>query len=370
MKKKISVCLGVTFLLVTSIVVYPLNTTSKNESLNTAYPAIKVALAEVKEIHLPRTLHGVGELEADKQVYLAVETSGKVADITFESGQYVEQGQLLVKINDSVERAELTRLQAQWKNADNLYQRTNKLFTSKAVATSELDKALAERDMASAAIKQIEAQIAQKTIRASFSGVLGIRQVQLGQYLHAGDVIANLVDAKKLKLNFSLDEQTVPDLRVGQSVNIVVDAYPDQNFTAQINAIDPLIGRSRTVQLQATLDNPEGKLKAGMYASIQVMRQENPPALVIPETAVTYTAYGDTVFIAQGAAQDPSQPMTVKRISIDVGQRWNGLVEIKKGLVKGDRVVTSGQLKLHDDIPVVMVDEDTLNIAKLSITGA
>ncbi|WP_415843384.1 efflux RND transporter periplasmic adaptor subunit, partial [Xenorhabdus thuongxuanensis] len=275
-----------------------------------------------------------------------------------------------VQINDRVEQAELGRLQAQWRNTDKLYQRTNKLFTSKVVSTSELDKALAERDMALAAIRQTEALIAQKTIRAPFSGIIGIQQVQVGQYLHAGDAIASLVDAKKLKLNFSLDEQTSPNLSIGQSVNVLIDAYPNQNFPARINAIDPLVGKSRTVQLQAILDNPDGKLKAGMYANIQVVRQENTPVLTIPETAVTYTAYGNTVFIAQGTVQDPKQPMTVKRVSVDVGQSWNGLVEIQKGLAKGEIVVTSGQLKLHDGIPVVMVDEDTLSTAKPSTTSA
>ncbi|OKP03731.1 efflux RND transporter periplasmic adaptor subunit [Xenorhabdus thuongxuanensis] len=368
--KKISVSLGVALLLVISIFIYNLNSSAKNESGSIAYPPIKVALAEVKETHLPKILHGVGELEADKQVYLAAETSGRVTNITFKSGQYVEQGQLLVQINDRVEQAELGRLQAQWRNTDKLYQRTNKLFTSKVVSTSELDKALAERDMALAAIRQTEALIAQKTIRAPFSGIIGIQQVQVGQYLHAGDAIASLVDAKKLKLNFSLDEQTSPNLSIGQSVNVLIDAYPNQNFPARINAIDPLVGKSRTVQLQAILDNPDGKLKAGMYANIQVVRQENTPVLTIPETAVTYTAYGNTVFIAQGTVQDPKQPMTVKRVSVDVGQSWNGLVEIQKGLAKGEIVVTSGQLKLHDGIPVVMVDEDTLSTAKPSTTSA
>ncbi|WP_275384553.1 efflux RND transporter periplasmic adaptor subunit, partial [Xenorhabdus bovienii] len=128
------------------------------------YPPVKVALAEVKETNLPRTLYGVGELEADRQVHLASETSGRVISIEFQSGQYVQKDQLLVQINDSVEQAELVRLQAQWKNADRLYQRTSKLFTNKVAAAAELDNALAERDMALAAIRQTEALIAQKAI--------------------------------------------------------------------------------------------------------------------------------------------------------------------------------------------------------------
>ncbi|WP_425273898.1 efflux RND transporter periplasmic adaptor subunit [Xenorhabdus vietnamensis] len=378
MGKKIVVGLGIALLLVVGIFVYKLNSSAKNESGYMAYPPVKVALAKVKETHLPRILYGVGELEADRQIHLASETSGRVISIEFQSGQYVEKGQLLVQINDAVEQAELVRLQAQWKNADRLYQRTSKLFTNKVAAAAELDNALAERDMALAAIRQTEALIAQKAIRAPFSGVMGIRQVHVGQFIHAGDSIANLVDAKNLKLNFSLNEQTSPELHVGQTVNVLVDAYPNQNFPAKISAIDPLIGKSRTVQVQALLNNLDGKLKAGMYASIQVVRQDNIPVLTVPETAVTYTAYGDTVFVAQGTEQGAEkhektteqQPMTVKRVSIEAGQRWNSMVEIKKGLSEGELVVTSGQLKLNDGTQVVEVADDTLNTAKSSATGS
>ncbi|MBD2781089.1 RND efflux membrane fusion protein precursor [Xenorhabdus szentirmaii] len=370
--KKIVVSLGIALLLVVVIFIYRLNSSGNNESGYMAYPPTKVALAKVKEVSPPRTLYGVGELEADRQVRLASETSGRVTSIEFQSGQYVEKGQLLVQINDSVEQAELVRLQAQWKNADRLYQRTSKLFANKVAAAAELDNTLAERDMALASIRQTEALIAQKAIRAPFSGVMGIRQIHIGEFLHAGNAIANLVDAKNLKLNFSLDEQASPELHIGQTVNVQVDAYPNESFPAQISAIDPLIGKSRTVQVQARLNNLDGKLKAGMYANIQVVRPNTAQVLTVPETAVTYTAYGDTVFVAQRTEQqtEQQQPMTAKRVSVEVGQRWNGMIEIKKGLTEGELVVTSGQLKLNDGAQVVAVAEDTLNTAKPSATGS
>ncbi|WP_434223365.1 efflux RND transporter periplasmic adaptor subunit [Xenorhabdus bakwenae] len=378
MNKTIVVGLGIVLLALIGFFVYVQQGSDRNNSGNIDYPPVKVALAEVKKTTLVKALYGVGELEAERQVHLAAETSGRVVKIEFESGQYVEKGQLLVQINDAVEKADLARLKAQWRNTERLYQRTNKLFTSKVVSTSELDKALAERDMASAAIRQTEALIAQKNIRAPFSGVMGIRQIHEGQYLNAGDAIATLVDANNLKLNFSLNEQTSPELHVGQSVNLQVDAYPNQNFPATVNAIDPLIGNSRTVQVQARLNNAGGKLKAGMYANIQVMRQNNQPALVIPETAVTYTAYGDTVFVTQLTEQEEnqagkpvtSQGMTVKRVSVDVGQRWDGLVEIKKGLSQGEQVVTSGQMKLTDGTAVVAIAVDTLKAAESAATDS
>ncbi|CDG19234.1 conserved protein of unknown function [Xenorhabdus doucetiae] len=342
---------------------------STSDRQNQAYPPVMVALAEVKERHIPRILHGVGELEAARQVHVAAETGGRITHIAFASGQYVEKGQLLVHLNDAIEQAELVRLQAQWKNADKLYQRTRQLFSSHVVSAAQWDSVQAERDMARAAIRQTEALIAQKAIRAPFSGTIGIRQVHEGQYLQAGDPIANLVDAKHLRLNFSLDEQASPELKVGQQVNVRVDAYQDQTFPAKISAIDPLIAQSRMVQVQAILNNPDGKLKAGMYANIQVVHQDKAPSLILPETAVTYTAYGSTVFVVNPPSS-ANQVMTVKRVPVDVGQRWEGLVEIQKGVSRGDQVVTSGQLKLNDGTPVIASADDTLKITQLSTAEA
>ncbi len=260
------------------------------------------------------------------------------------------------------------RLQAQWKHADKLYQRNRQLFSSHVISAAQLDSVQAERDMAQAAIRQTEALISQKTIRAPFAGVMGIRQVHEGQYLQAGETIANLVDAQHLRLNFSLDEQSSPELKAGQQVNVMINAYPHQNFPAKISAIDPLIGQSRLMQVQSILNNLDGKLKAGMYASIQVVHQDKTPILTIPETAVTYTAYGSTVFVINPASS-VDQVSTVKKVSVEVGKRWEGLVEIRKGLSLGDQVVTSGQLKLNEGTAVIAAETDTLAITARSTAG-
>ncbi|PHM36745.1 RND efflux membrane fusion protein precursor [Xenorhabdus mauleonii] len=369
MRKKILIGLGTALLVaVIGLSIYNVNGSTPDKPEHSAYPPVKVALADVEEAHIPRILHGVGELEAAKQVHVASETGGIIKRIAFESGQHVEAGQLLVQLNDAVEQAELNRLQAQWKNADRLYHRTNKLFASKVISAAQLDNVQAERDMAQASIRQVQAQIAQKTIRAPFSGTIGIRQIHDGQYLRAGDPIVSLVDAKHLKLNFSLDEQESPELHIGQDVNVSVDAYPKQIFTAKISAIDPLVGKSRMVSVQALLNNSDNQLKAGMFANIQVKRADNAPVLTIPETAVTYTAYGDTVFVAQ--AVPDSKSMIAKRVSVEVGQRWQGMVEIKTGVSQGDLVVTSGQLKLNDGTPVEAIADDTLKVTKASTVEA
>lgn len=353
------------FLLSVGTMVYATSSSDNGDTQQATYPPTKVALATVQSSKLPNTMQGVGELEAAQQIYLAAETNGRIATINFESGQIVKAGQVLVKLNDEPEQAELLRLQAQLVNADKLYSRTRQLYSKNVAAAAQLDSTLSERDMIVASIREVKARIAQKTIKAPFDGIVGIKQVHEGQYLTAGEHVASLVDASHLKLNFSLDEQTAPKLTPKQPINIKVDAYPDRVFTGKINAIDPLIGSSRTVQVQAVLPNENNQLKAGMFARVQVISPDSPHVLTIPETAVTYTAYGDTVFVAQS---DNQKNLIAKRVSVKVGLRYNGLVEIKEGVALGDSVVSSGQIKLSDGVFIEPIEQDTLTLTKSSTT--
>lgn len=324
-----------------------------------APPATKVALASVRRDTLPQVFAGIGELESARQVQVAAEVGGRVTRITFVSGQAVKAGQLLVQLNDAPEQAERQRLQAQWRHAETLHARARKLLADDAATQEQVDNAGSARDMALGELRHVEAVIAQKAIRAPFAGVLGIRRVHEGQYLNATDAVVSLVDARTLYANFSLDEQASPRLKTGQAVEVRVDAYPDRRFSARVTAVDPMIARSRTVQLQATLANADGALRPGMYASVRVARQDAAQALTVPETAVTYTAYGETVFVAQ--ARD-GQALTVKRVAVKSGERLDGRVQIDSGLSEGDRVVTSGQLKLIDGMAVEAVEADTLEV--------
>src|SRR5471030_1696704 len=261
-----------------------------------ANPATKVALVPVVSGTQQRFFNGVGELEAARQVQVAAETGGRVTHIAFESGQKVAAGAVLVQLNDAPEQAALLRLRAQLKNAESSYVRTRQLLADKVATQEQLDAALATRDAALGEVRQTEALIAQKSIRAPFAGQLGIRRVHAGQYLNAADTIASLIDTKSLLVNFALDEQS-----------------------------------------RAALDNPAGALKAGMYAYVRVARKpDNATQLTVPETAVTYSAYGDTVFVAQ---QDAKQGLTVKRVAVTLGERADGKVVIAKGLQAGQRVV-------------------------------
>lgn len=333
---------------------------------SSGWPATKVALAVVTRADAPRAFFAVGELEAANQVNVAAETSGRITAIAFTSGQLVQGGQILVQLNDAPEQAERIRLRAQLRNAERMLERARTLVAQKVGTQEQLDEAVAVHDMAQGDLQRIEAVIAQKVIRAPFAGIVGIRRVHQGQHLSAGEVVASLVDASSMHVNFALDEQARPQLQVGQTVALRIDAWPERTFTARLSAIDPLIDSARMIQLQASLPNPEGLLQAGMYASVEVHQQGQAPVLAVPETAVTYTSYGKTVFVV---VEDDRQMLTVRRVAVETGERWEGRVEISAGLEEGDRVVASGQLKLSDGMAVEPVAADTLYGADAAAAG-
>lgn len=325
------------------------------------WPVTKVALARVELAAAPRQQRAVGELEAASQVQVAAEVTGRITAIAFESGQVVKAGQLLVQLNDAPEQASRKRLQAQLRNAETLLGRVRTLREQNVATQEQLDNALTAVAMAKGELQQVDAVIAQKSIRAPFAGTLGIRQVHQGQYLTAGDAVVNLVDSARLHVNFSLNEQAAPQLRVGQHLTLSVDALPDQPLAARINAVDPVISPSRLVQVQATLANPEGLLQPGMYASVQVNALAAPQVLSVPETAITYTAYGQTVFVA---SDNGGQVLAVHRVQVSTGERWQGRVEITAGLKEGEQVVVSGQLRLSDGMPVEQASQDSLKASE------
>ncbi|KXU37618.1 efflux transporter periplasmic adaptor subunit [Cephaloticoccus primus] len=322
------------------------------------WPVTQVALTAVERLNAPRAFHGVGEFEAVRQVVLASETAGRITHIAFTSGQAVKKGELLVQLNDAPEQADRLRLQAQWRNAEKVLARTHQLLSEQVATQEQLDNAQADHDMALGDLRRIEAVIAQKAIRAPFPGVVGVRRVHEGQYLNAGEGIANLVDATALHVNFALDEQAVPLLSPGLPVEVEISAWPERVFVAEVTAIDPLVSDSRTVWVQARVPNDEGALQAGMFAKVRVKRAQATPVLAVPETAVTYTAYGQSVFVA---APDETQTLRVRRVAVKTGERWDGKVEIASGLQAGDQVVVSGQIKLSDGMQVVPVAQNALN---------
>ncbi|MCH7315606.1 efflux RND transporter periplasmic adaptor subunit [Acinetobacter sp. ANC 3882] len=365
MKTQLRILLIIMILVVIAVAAYfYFKSRSANSPSSYSYPPVKVALSTVKQQITPRTLSSIGELEAIRQVQVSSESTGVIEQIYFQSGQYVKKGQLLVQLKTNVEQGNLGQLQAKLKQAEMTYNRTKQLIDSHAISRAEMDTALADRDMTRAEIQQLQATIQQKSIRAPFSGIIGIRQVHQGQYLQAGTGIANLVDTQQLLANFTLDEQLAARLKTGQSVQLKIDAFPEQSFSAVVNAIEPMISKSRTITGQATLNNQHQQLKPGMYAKLDI-QEANLPSLVLPETAITYTAYGNTVFLVK----HDNKKLTVQRVAVELGERHQGWVEVQSGVKAGDQVVVSGQLRLSDGMQVEAT-EDTLQQSQSTLAKA
>ncbi|MBQ1559183.1 MAG: efflux RND transporter periplasmic adaptor subunit, partial [Pseudomonas sp.] len=242
---KTSLALAVAVLGTASLAAWSLWPVQAKEAEADMQPRVKVALSQVERQEMPRYYNSIGTLEAVSQVQVTAEVPGRVAALHFDSGQRVEAGQLLISLNDAPEKAQRRRLEAVLRNAEQRLQRISKLAPGGAASREQLDQARADRDAARGELEQVNALIAQKNIRAPFSGELGLRQVHLGQYLNPGDSIANLSDNSHLRVNFSLDEQARTELELGQVVELRFHARPDQLFEASINAIDPILDDAR-----------------------------------------------------------------------------------------------------------------------------
>ncbi|WP_345859410.1 efflux RND transporter periplasmic adaptor subunit [Shewanella algae] len=386
--KSLSLMLGLSLLLGLGLT-YGLKADDEADSGGHGYGPVAVSLASVQQISLPQQLDAVGELEAAVQIAVAAETSGRVTALHFDSGQQVKAGELLVQLNDAVEQAELLQQEAQLLAAESAYRRLVSLAADNLASREALDNALAERDMARAAVARTQAQIAQKAIKAPFSGTLGIRKIHLGQYLGAGETIAQLVDNSQLKINFAISEAQADKLELGQTLQLRTDLRPDESWPAKLSAIEPIVGSSRMLQLQAILlpkpidgesddkervddkpaekaasypsqENGAAKLRAGMFARVALEKSRR-QALMIPESAITYNTWGETVFRVDAGEQS----LTAHKVAVKTGQRQNGWVEVISGLSLEQLVVTSGQLRLSDGVQVSSTGQDSLTAALL-----
>ncbi|MDH6591762.1 multidrug efflux system membrane fusion protein [Variovorax sp. TBS-050B] len=325
-------------------------------------PPVKVAVAAARETQMPRFLSGIGTLEARRQVEVPAEVEGRVAKILFTPGAEVRAGQLLVQLNDAPEQGDLERLAAQRANAKALLERTRRLLPQQAATQEQLEQAQAGFDQASGELRRVQALAEQKRIKAPFDGVLGIRRVNLGQFVRAGDPLVSLTDARSLLANLTLPETALPALRRGQAVMLSADAHPGRVFEGRLSAIEPQIGSdTRTVRLQATVDNADAALTPGMYVNGKVALPARADAITVPETAITYSTHGDSVFVVRPGENGG---FTAQQVFVKTGERQDGRVVVEQGLKAGDRVVTSGQLRLYSGAAVAPTAQDTLALAE------
>ncbi len=296
----------------------------------------------------------VGSLVAVKGIDVSNELSGKVTNIHFQSGQSVEAGQLLIELDIATEQAELKRLEAACGLANIKYKRAEKLVSTSFVSKSNYDETKALLAQAEASLQLQKTLIEKKKIRAPFSGKLGIRRVDVGQYLSAGTAMVPLQMIESLYADFALPERYLAQLAPGQSIDIYVQAYPDQRFKGVVNALNPGIDiATRNVNLRATLSNMEGLLRPGMFVRVVVRLGEMKNVLTLPDTAITFNTYGDSVFLII----ENETGYRVERQQVTVGQSREGRVEISEGLEAGQTVVSAGQVKLRNGIPVLLDDK-------------
>jgi membrane fusion protein, multidrug efflux system len=323
---------------------------------NNRPPPASVTVAEAKSEVIPNLLMAVGDLAAVHQVNVTSDVSGRIVDIMFTAGATVKAGSPLVQLFDGPEQGDLASFKAQATGAQLALDRAKQLAARQFGPQSTVDAAQATFDQASAGIAKTEAIISQKLVRAPFDGELGVRHVEVGQFLTAGTQIVSLTDLSTLYANFTVTEKGSAALQVGQIVRIAVDAYPGRTFEGKITAIEPQISAdTRNIRVQATIDNPDHILKPGMFTTTTVVLPDKPAVVTVPETAVDYTLYGDSVFlITEKKADDGKTSLTVVRTFVRTGNRINGRAEILSGLKAGDRVVAVGQLKLQSGATVAI----------------
>jgi membrane fusion protein (multidrug efflux system) len=303
------------------------------------------------------TIDSIGTLRAVKGADLSLEVSGVVDSISFNSGDDVAEGAVLLKLRSDDDAAKLVSLQASADLAELTYQRDLKQFKIQAVSQATLDTDAANLKNAKAQVAQQQAILDKKTLRAPFAGHLGIRAVDLGQYLGAGTTIVTLQALDPIYLDFFVPQQAIDRVRLGQSVAVRVDAFKDQTFAGEISAINPKIDtNTRNVQVRATLKNPDHKLLPGMYATVAISTGAPENYITLPQTAITYNPYGDTVYVVDTkSAEAGGKPQQVARQTfVTTGPTRGDQVAVLKGVNEGDTIVTAGQIKLHNGSPVLI----------------
>lgn len=311
-----------------------------------APPPTAVAAALVVPTDLPAALEAVGTLRAVREVDLSPEVAGRVVAIRFVAGAQVGAGALLVQLYDAPERADRQAAQAKASFAGVQVARSQELAPSGAEPRELLEQRRAERAQAVAEVAQYDARIAQKQVRAPFAGEIGIRKVNLGQYLNPGDVIATLTALDQLYVDFAVPQQELARLKVGAPVRLAADAWPGRVFTARVNAIEPRIGEdTRNVTVQAIIANPDRALRPGMYVNAALDLPAQQGALVVPTTAIQTSASGDSVTVIRGA--DARKGGKAEIVPVATGRRVGDRVVVTRGLKPGDVVVTEGQIRVQ-----------------------
>jgi len=302
----------------------------------------------------PATMTIIGTMEAVQGVTVSADLPGAVARIAFDSGKSVHQGDVLVELDTRQERAQLASLEAQRDLARVNFGREQQLVDEGVISRSEYDQAASQQKATEANVAEVKATIERKTIRAPFSGILGIRQVNLGQYLSAGQAIVSLQALNPIYVDFGVPQQIVSHALVGRSLRVSKEDLPSVAFSGRITAVDSVVNEAtRNIQIQATLPNPEGKLRPGMFVQVDLPLGAARSVIALPASAINYAPYGDSVFVITDL-KDPSGKTYrgVKQQFVKLEGTHGDQVAVVSGVNPGDEIVTSGVFKLRNGAAV------------------
>jgi membrane fusion protein (multidrug efflux system) len=324
-------------------------------------PPETVTSTVVKKEFWEETIDVIGSFSPVQGVIVSSEESGKIVEIKFESNQKVSQGDLLVQLDISVEEAQLKAAEARTELAKSNLERLQSLKGTSALPEKDLDEAKSQLKQTIAEIDRIKAIIEHKTIKAPFSGITGIRQIQLGQYLNPGAPIVSLQTFDPIYVDFSIPQQFLSKIKKDQLIRLTVDAFPEENFTGKITAIDAEVDKvTREIHLQATIDNPEEKLHSGMFARVSIIFSKTNKYITIPITAIRRAPYGDSIYVIENMTdQEGRSYLGARQQFVKLGPTRGDQIAVLEGLYEGEEIATSGVFKLRPKAEVIVNNEIT-----------
>ncbi|MEC7608585.1 MAG: efflux RND transporter periplasmic adaptor subunit [Verrucomicrobiota bacterium] len=318
-------------------------------------PPIAVATQLVQTVEWIDQIQATGTIVPIQGTQLSTQLPGTVESINFESGQDIEVGDILLRLDCRQERAELASANANAELAQINYERAQKLLASNTISQAEFDISAAETKKATALVEQIKSRIEQKSIRAPFTGSLGIRQIQEGQYLRAGEPVVSLQAVESVYVNFYLSQSAYAYLKEGLAVSVSSDVLGDSVITGKISAVANEVDvSSRMIEVQATLPNSERRLASGMYVNVLLSLTQKREALVIPQTAIVYSSYGNSVYLSK--LDEDGTTYRAKQAAVTLGKRRGDYVEVLSGVTEGSAVVTDGVFKIYPGAVLLLED--------------
>jgi len=327
-------------------------------------PEFPVTTTTVKLEDWTPHLRAIGFIEPIQGVTIANEVAGKVVRVNFASGQNLSKGDPIIYLDSEVEQANLKSAKARLPAVERNFKRINSLFKTGSVSQGDMDQAEADFLALQGQIESYEATIRLRTIRAPFSGIAGLRNVFLGEYLTSGSEIVRLENISRMQMRFTIAQNDLNKISIGQAMDVFVDAQPDTTFTGVISAIEPAVNyQSGVVQVQASIPNDDQVLRSGMFAKANIILPTLEKQVIIPETAVNFTLYGKTVYVVnEQKTNDGKSFLQVKQKIVNLGKSKDGEIHVLSGLNEGDVVVTSGQVRLSNGSHVKIVESNALDI--------